>query len=227
MTSKKLIRKETFLERLLKEGKEYLCTMEELHNCLKRHSYEYKKMLFVIDRYSRYKTQLKENLEELLVYDSDVLDDDDEDIEDADEAEYMEIEMEEYENEEDLVLFEEYFRNFDSIAYQRNILANLEMLILRMLLVDGSLVNIEFSVHSKLKILLKDYYQRVEKFLERNKMLVELQDNFEKKQRTKSFEMKYNQLRQLLLKITEKQIFLVETMVQPRVVKNNGENVNN
>ncbi|XP_071866913.1 uncharacterized protein isoform X2 [Bombus fervidus] len=228
MTSKKLIRKETFLERLLEEGKEYLFIMEELHNCLKRHSCEYKKMLFVIDRFSRYKTQLKENMEELLVYDSDILDDnDDEDIEDADEMEYMEIEMEEYENEEDFVLFEEYFPNFDSIAYQRNILANMEMLILRMLVVDGSLVNIEFSVHSKLKILLKDYYQRVEKFLEQNKMLVEFQDNFEKKQLSNSFEMKYNQLQQLLLKITEKEIFLVETMVQPSVVKNNGENINN
>ena len=27
--------------------------MEELHACLKKHSCEYKKMLFVIDRYSR------------------------------------------------------------------------------------------------------------------------------------------------------------------------------
>ncbi|XP_033203195.1 uncharacterized protein LOC117164350 [Bombus vancouverensis nearcticus] len=229
MTSKKvLLRKETFLERLLKEGKGYIFTMEELHVCLKRHSCEYKKMLFVIDRYSRYKTQLKENMEDLIVYDSDVLDDnDDEDIEDADEMEYLDIEMGGYENEEDFVVFEEYFHNFDSIAYRRNILANMEMLILRMLIMDGSLINILFSIYSKLKILLKDYYQRVEKFLERNKTLVEFQNNSEKKQPIKSFEKKYNQLQQLLLKITEKEIFLVETMVQPRMVQNNGENKNN
>ncbi|XP_020722431.1 uncharacterized protein LOC100645177 isoform X1 [Bombus terrestris] len=228
MTSKKvLIRKETFLEKLLKEGKRYFFTMEELHACLKKHSCEYKKMLFVIDRYSRYKTQLKENMEDLIVYDSDILDDNDEDIEDADEMEYMDIEMEGYENEENFVLFEEYFHSFDSIAYQRNILANMEMLILRMLILDGSLINIEFSVYSKLKILLKNYYQRVEKFLERNKMLVEFQDNSEKKQLTKSFEKKYNQLQQLLLKISEKEIFLVEIMVQPCMVKNNGESKNN
>ncbi|XP_043600518.1 uncharacterized protein LOC122575531 isoform X2 [Bombus pyrosoma] len=228
MTSKKLIRKERFLERLLKEGKEYLFAMEELHDCLKKHSCEYKKMLFVIDRYSRYKTQLKENMEDLIVHDSDVLDDnDDEHIEDADDMEHMDIEMEGYGNEEDFVLLKKYFHSFDSIAYQRNILANMEMLILRMLIVDGSLVNIEFSVYSKLKILLKNYYQRIEKFVERNKTLVEFQDNFEKKQLTKSFGKKYNQLQQLLLKITEKEIFLVETMVQPRVIKNNGENKNN
>lgn len=138
------------------------------------------------------------------MYGSDVLDDnDDEDVEDADEMEYLDIEMGGYENEEDFVLFEEYFHNSHSIAYQRNILANLEMLILRMLIVDESLINIVVSVYSKLKILLKDYYQRVEKFLERNKTLVEFQDNSEKKQPIKSFEKKYNQLQQLLLKITE------------------------
>lgn len=138
-------------------------------------------------------------MEDLIVYDGDIRrNNDDENI-----NEYVNIEMERYGNEENFVLFKEYFHSFDSIAYQRNILANLEMIILRMLIEDGAFVSIVSSVCPKLKILLKEYYQRVEKFLKRNKRLVEFLNNLRKKQLTKSFEKKYNQLQQLLLKITE------------------------
>ncbi|XP_068977808.1 uncharacterized protein [Bombus flavifrons] len=221
MTSRRLIRKVTVLQRLLKEGKGYFFAMEELHFYLKKHSCEYKKMLFVIDRYSRYKTQLKESME--IKRDYDVLNgNNDENIEDVGEMEYLDME-----DEENFALFEEYFNNFRSIAYRRNVLANMEMLILRMLIEDGSLTNIEFSIYSKLKVLLKDYHQRVKKFLDRNKALVKFQNNFQKKQLIKCFKKKYNQLQQLLLKITKKEIFFTETMVLPRMVQNNGKNKNN
>lgn len=127
----------------------------------------------------------------------------DENIEDVGEMEYLDMEMREYENEENFAVFEECFHNFHSIAYRRNVLANMEMLILRMLIEDGSLTNIEFSIYSKLKILLIDYHQRVKKFLKRNKALVEFKDNSQRKQLIKCFKKKYNQLKQLLLKMTK------------------------
>lgn len=139
---------------------------------------------------------------------NDVLDnDDDEDIEDidADEMEHLDIDMGGYfeVNEQDFLVFEEYFPNFNSIAHQRDVLTNTEMLILHMLMTDVSVMNVGCSIYSKMKNILKDYYERVEEFLQQNETLVEFQDNSEKEQPIKSFEKKYNQLRQLLHKITE------------------------
>lgn len=144
-----------------------------------------------------------EELKEM--YDNDIMDDiiDDDDTEEGDGMEYMPIEMEEYEDQDEDFLLEEQFRQFHNIVYRKNILANMEMLILRMLDMDESLVNFQLSVYSNLKVVLKDYCEKVQAFMKRNEVLLESQEDLEQNLIIKSIRDKYKQLQQLLIKFTE------------------------
>ncbi|XP_017762987.1 PREDICTED: uncharacterized protein LOC108552823 [Eufriesea mexicana] len=211
-----LVQTEKLFETLLQEGNKYLFAMDDLRNKFRKDSFEFKKILSHIDSYSRCKTQLREDMEEFKeMYDYDTVDDiiDDDDTEEGDEMEYMQIEMEEYENEDEDLLLEEQFRQFRNIMYRKNILANMEMIILRMLNVDESFVNFQICVYSKLKVILKDYCQRVQAFLKRNEALLESQEDLEQNLIIKSIRDKYKQLQQLLIKLIEGQIFSLEFAV--------------
>lgn len=82
-------------------------------------------------------------------------------------------------------------------------LANMEMLISRMLNINGSLVNLQLSKYARLKIALKNYSVKVYEFLKNNKILVESKNNFEKKQFTKSIQDKFIQLQKLIIQIAK------------------------
>lgn len=82
-------------------------------------------------------------------------------------------------------------------------LANMEMLISRMLNINGSLVNLQLSKYARLKIALKNYSVKVYEFLKNNKILVESKNNFEKKQFTKSIQDKFIQLQKLIIHIAK------------------------
>ncbi|CAD1477182.1 unnamed protein product, partial [Heterotrigona itama] len=221
-----LIQKKELLEILLEEGKRYLFIMEEFYNELKKMSCD-EKLLSLLDRYSRYKIRLREDMEKLReMYDRDIVvdvndndDDDDEDddnddndddddgddddddagIEDGNEMEYMEIELEE---DEDL-FFEEQFQYFCNIMYRKYTLANMEMFILRLLKANESSMNLQLSIYSKLQICLKRYCKRVRLFLRGNKIFVQSQDGFRKKELNTRTKNKYKQLQRLLLTIRE------------------------
>lgn len=87
--------------------------------------------------------------------------------------------------------------------YLKNMLANMEMLISRMLNINGSLVNLQLSKYARLKIALKNYSVKVYEFLKNNKILVESKNNFEKKQFTKSIQDKFIQLQKLIIQIAK------------------------
>lgn len=108
----------------------------------------------------------------------------------------------EYVEEEDFLL-EEQFYHFRNIMYLKNMLANMEMLISRMLNINGSLVNLQLSKYAKLKIALKNYSIKVYEFLKNNKILVESKNNFEKKQFTKNIQDKFIQLQKLIIQIAK------------------------
>ncbi|KAK1125179.1 hypothetical protein K0M31_006519 [Melipona bicolor] len=203
-------RKKESFEILLKEGKRYLFVMEEFYDDLKKMSCD-EKLLSLLDRYSRYKIQLREDMEKLReMYDDDITaddyDDDDDDnddagIEDENEMEYMEIDLEE---DEDLFLEEE-FQCFCNIMYRKYTLANMEMFILRLLKVNESSVNLQLSIYSKLQICLKEYCKRVQMFLKRNKTCAKSQEGFKNKELNTTAK-KFKQLQKLLLTLKEVQL---------------------
>ncbi|KAG6794943.1 hypothetical protein HZU73_09393 [Apis mellifera caucasica] len=206
-----LLKKVQFLEdveKLIKEGKNYLFRMNKLSDSLRIDSYQYKKILYFMDRYSRCKTQLKENMEELKdMFDNSNIDGiiDEEETDEENEIEYIE--------DEDFLL-EEQFYHFRNIMYLKNILGNMEMLISRMLNINGSLVNLQLSKYARLKIALKNYSVKVYEFLKNNKILVESKNNFEKKQFTKNIQDKFIQLQKLIIQIAKKEIFFTDVMVR-------------
>lgn len=119
---------------------------------------------------------------------------DEEDTDEENEIEYIE--------DEDFLL-EEQFYHFRNIMYLKNILGNMEMLISRMLNINGSLVNLQLSKYARLKIALKNYSVKVYEFLKNNKILVESKNNFEKKQFTKNIQDKFIQLQKLIIQIAK------------------------
>lgn len=123
----------------------------------------------------------------------------DEGTDEENEIEYME--------DEDFLL-EEQFYHFRNIMYLKNMLANMEMLISRMLNINGSLINLQLSKYSRLKIALKNYSVKVYEFLKNNKILVESKNNFEKKQFTKNIQDKFIQLQKLIIQIAKVQLKL-------------------
>lgn len=124
---------------------------------------------------------------------------DEEGTDEENEIEYME--------DEDFLL-EEQFYHFHNIMYLKNMLANMEMLISRMLNINGSLINLQLSKYSRLKIALKNYSVKVYEFLKNNKILVESKNNFEKKQFTKNIQDKFIQLQKLIIQIAKVQLKL-------------------
>lgn len=124
---------------------------------------------------------------------------DEEGTDEENEIEYME--------DEDFLL-EEQFYHFRNIMYLKNMLANMEMLISRMLNINGSLINLQLSKYSRLKIALKNYSVKVYEFLKNNKILVESKNNFEKKQFTKNIQDKFIQLQKLIIQIAKVQLKL-------------------
>lgn len=118
----------------------------------------------------------------------------DEETDEENEIEYIE--------DEDFLL-EEQFYHFRNIMYLKNILGNMEMLISRMLNINGSLVNLQLSKYARLKIALKNYSVKVYEFLKNNKILVESKNNFEKKQFTKNIQDKFIQLQKLIIQIAK------------------------
>lgn len=124
---------------------------------------------------------------------------DEEGTDEENEIEYME--------DEDFLL-EEQFYHFRNIMYLKNMLANMEMLISRMLNINGSLINLQLSKYSRLKIALKNYSVKVYEFLKNNKILVESKNNFEKKQFTKNIQHKFIQLQKLIIQIAKVQLKL-------------------
>lgn len=119
---------------------------------------------------------------------------DEEETDEENEIEYIE--------DEDFLL-EEQFYHFRNIMYLKNILGNMEMLISRMLNINGSLVNLQLSKYARLKIALKNYSAKVYEFLKNNKILVESKNNFEKKQFTKNIQDKFIQLQKLIIQIAK------------------------
>lgn len=119
---------------------------------------------------------------------------DEEETDEENEIEYIE--------DEDFLL-EEQFYHFRNIMYLKNILGNMEMLISRMLNINGSLVNLQLSKYARLKISLKNYSVKVYEFLKNNKILVESKNNFEKKQFTKNIQDKFIQLQKLIIQIAK------------------------
>lgn len=119
---------------------------------------------------------------------------DEEETDEENEIEYIE--------DEDFLL-EEQFYHFRNIMYLKNILGNMEMLISRMLNINGSLVNLQLSKYARLKIALKNYSVKVYEFLKNNKILVESKNNFEKKQFTKNIQDKFIQLQKLIIQIAK------------------------
>lgn len=124
---------------------------------------------------------------------------DEEGTDEENEIDYME--------DEDFLL-EEQFYHFRNIMYLKNMLANMEMLISRMLNINGSLINLQLSKYSRLKIALKNYSVKVYEFLKNNKILVESKNNFEKKQFTKNIQDKFIQLQKLIIQIAKVQLKL-------------------
>lgn len=118
----------------------------------------------------------------------------DEETDEENEIEYIE--------DEDFLL-EEQFYHFRNIMYLKNILGNMEMLISRMLNINGSLVDLQLSKYARLKIALKNYSVKVYEFLKNNKILVESKNNFEKKQFTKNIQDKFIQLQKLIIQIAK------------------------
>lgn len=118
----------------------------------------------------------------------------DEETDEENEIEYIE--------DEDFLL-EEQFYHFRNIMYLKNILGNMEMLISRMLNINGSLVNLQLSKYARLKIALKNYSVKVYEFLKNNKILVKSKNNFEKKQFTKNIQDKFIQLQKLIIQIAK------------------------
>lgn len=118
----------------------------------------------------------------------------DEETDEENEIEYIE--------DEDFLLKEQFY-HFRNIMYLKNILGNMEMLISRMLNINGSLVNLQLSKYARLKIALKNYSVKVYEFLKNNKILVESKNNFEKKQFTKNIQDKFIQLQKLIIQIAK------------------------
>lgn len=134
------------------------------------------------------------------MFDNSNIDDiDEEGTDEENEIDYME--------DEDFLL-EEQFYHFRNIMYLKNMLANMEMLISRMLNINGSLINLQLSKYSRLKIALKNYSVKVYEFLKNNKILVESKNNFEKKQFTKNIQDKFIQLQKLIIQIAKVQLKL-------------------
>lgn len=135
------------------------------------------------------------------MFDNSNIDDiiDEEETDEENEIDYME--------DEDFLL-EEQFYHFRNIMYLKNMLANMEMLISRMLNINGSLINLQLSKYSRLKIALKNYSVKVYEFLKNNKILVESKNNFEKKQFTKNIQDKFIQLQKLIIQIAKVQLKL-------------------
>lgn len=119
---------------------------------------------------------------------------DEEETDEENEIEYIE--------DEDFLLKEQFY-HFRNIMYLKNILGNMEMLISRMLNINGSLVNLQLSKYARLKIALKNYSVKVYEFLKNNKILVESKNNFEKKQFTKNIQDKFIQLQKLIIQIAK------------------------
>ncbi|KOC63689.1 hypothetical protein WH47_00757 [Habropoda laboriosa] len=192
---------------LLNEGRRYLITLEKFRKKAKDHLSEYKKILHAIDRYTRYKAQLMEDMEVL----KEILNDTDNDVEDdegtveSDEAEYMQIELEEFVNEEEEdFVFEEQFCHSHNIVHRKNILANMELLISQMFKMDINVVNFQRAMYTKFMNVLKEYCVTVQMFLNSNAVFAESQNvNLEKKQLIKNIETKYKELQQLFVKVTE------------------------
>lgn len=119
---------------------------------------------------------------------------DEEETDEENEIEYIE--------DEDFLLKEQFY-HFRNIMYLKNILGNMEMLISRMLNINGSLVNLQLSKYARLKIALKNYSVKVYEFLKNNKILVKSKNNFEKKQFTKNIQDKFIQLQKLIIQIAK------------------------
>ncbi|CAK9796285.1 hypothetical protein ANTPLA_LOCUS725 [Anthophora plagiata] len=194
--------KEQFVELLLREGRRYLTIIESFRKSAKEDSSEYKKVLYVIDRYTRYKTKLMEDMEVL----RDMFDETDSDIDDEGTEESDEIDVEESLDEEDVdSFFEEQFYHYYDIVHRKNSLTRLEMLISRIFTIDGTVTNFQQSIHSNFVHTLKDYCTKVQIFLNSNQSFPDSQSlTLEKEQLIKCIKVKYKELQQLLVKITEK-----------------------
>nr|XP_034193881.1 uncharacterized protein LOC117610498 isoform X1 [Osmia lignaria] len=221
-----LLKKERYLDALLKEGKRCLAMMQEMYDCCKTESNLYKKLLFAMDRYSRYKTQVREDMEELKeMFEEidDMVDEDeesDEEIDDEDDFvpieledfEEQNVEEEEEEEEEDFVL-EEQIRYFHNIIHRKNALANLEMILLRLLDIDAKLMSLQLSIYSKLKIYLKEYCGKVRVVLKRSVNFMKSVNNFKGRQLAQRTLNKYRKLQQLLTDLIEVRLIMYKDVL--------------
>nr|XP_012136244.1 PREDICTED: kinesin-like protein KIF6 isoform X2 [Megachile rotundata] len=223
------LKKEKYFDMLLKEGKRYVVVMQELYDHYKTSSVEYKDLLYMMDRYTRYKTQLREDMEEFKelveelndIVEEEIIDEDEdedqfvpidlefEETDEENEDEFVPMEVEEIEeSDEDDIFFQEEIRYFHNIINQRNILANIEIILLQIL--NGSQMNLQLTVYSNLKIFLKNYCEEVRAVLKHNVKFIESLNDYKKKELANRIQNKYKKLQELLNDIIEKQKFFTE-----------------